>query len=274
MAFKFFMRRDAKDKKITTPAAPKAEVKAPEMKPAEVQKVEQKPVAPKPLEHKAEQKSVAETKKDGENVYAFIDASNLFWGGRSSMGFGVDYKKLIEFLAKEYHVTKVFYYGGVRIFDYEYSVLDNELINLTKLEEHLKELQKTAVEKDVVAIERSLSKINFYKILENYGYIMKIKPAKVFYDEDDENEEKPLLKANCDVDMTFDMMRYMQQYTGVVAMTGDGDFASVLSYLKAHDRKLIVFSRWNRTAKEIKTVAGDNFVDFEKLRSVVQQYRR
>lgn len=206
---------------------------------------------------------------DQKVVYGFIDASNLFWGGRASMGFGIDYKKLLNYLREAHGVSKVFYYGGVRIFDFEYSILDNKALDLAQLNEHLTVLKEKAEEKEKLLIERTLNKINFYQILENYGYVMKIKPAKVFYAEDDENEESPLLKANCDVDMTFDMMRYMQQYTGIVAMTGDGDFAAVLSYLKSHDRTVTILSRWDRTAKEIKTLAGGNFVDFEKLRDQI-----
>lgn len=207
---------------------------------------------------------------DNKPVYAFIDASNLFWGGKESIGFKIDYAKLYHYLQKNFKVAKAFYYGGIRIFDFEYSVLENKPLDLAKLTEHLTKLKDTAESKDVALIEKSLSKVHFYQLLESYGYIMKIKPAKVFYDEDDENQERPILKANCDVDMTFDIMRYMQQYSGVVALTGDGDFTSVLSYLKYHNRKLTVVSRWDRTAKEIRILVGDDFVDFEKLRPIVQ----
>jgi len=207
---------------------------------------------------------------DQKPVYAFIDASNLFWGGRESMGFGIDYKKFKEHLEKSYNVAKVFYYGGLRIFDFEYSVLDYEKIDFEKLTEHLKTLQANSNEADKEAIEKSLNKINFYQILESYGYIMKIKPAKVFHDDDDENGEKTVLKANCDVDMTFDMMRYMQQYSGIICMTGDGDFAAVLNYLNHHDRPVTIFSRNRRTAKEIREIAGDNFIDFENLRPIIE----
>lgn len=207
---------------------------------------------------------------DKKPFYAFIDASNLFWGGKESMGFGVDYRKLKKYLEDKFGVTKIFFYNGVRIFDFEYSILDPKPIDLALLTTHLKDLQKEASEKDAALIEKTLSRINFYQRLEEFGYDLKIKPAKVFYDEEDENQEKPILKANCDVDMTFDMMRYMEQYSGLVAMTGDGDFAPVLQYLNSHERKVVVLSRWERTAREIKKIAGDNFVDFSRLREIIR----
>ena len=213
---------------------------------------------------------VVQVNSDKKPFYAFIDASNLFWGGKESMGFGVDYRKLKKYLYDKFNVTKIFFYNGVRIFDFEYSILDPKPIDLALLVTHLKKMQEEATEKDAALIEKTLSRINFYQRLEEFGYDLKIKPAKVFYDEDDENQEKPILKANCDVDMTFDMMRYMEQYAGLVAMTGDGDFAPVLQYLNSHERKVVVLSRWERTAKEIKKIAGDNFIDFSRLREIIK----
>jgi len=262
MAFSFFMKRKGDEPEVKKSEPQK--IQPPKIQPPKIEKRIQEP---KPERHKPKV-NIFSGKKP---VFCFIDASNLFWGGRASMGFGIDYKKLLEHIQNEYNVDKVFYYSGLRIFDFEYSILDNKAIDLAKLTEHLKELQAKSDEKESLLIEKTLSKINFYQILEGYGYTMKIKPAKVFYDEDDENNEKPMLKANCDVDMTFDMMRYMEKYSGVLAMTGDGDFAAVLSYLKSHGRSVTIFSRWDRTAKEIRTIAGDNFVDFGRLRPIIHQ---
>ncbi|MEI6499312.1 MAG: NYN domain-containing protein [bacterium] len=268
MPFSFFMKRNPENRSSEnqTPS-PKASTPPIAKQPIEQKNIIQPTKAIKPKNDKISI-NFFQGKKP---MFCFIDASNLFWGGRESMGFGIDYKKLLEHIQSKYNVTKTFYYSGLRIFDFEYSILDNKALDLAKLTDHLKELQAKSDEKEAALIEKTLSKINFYQILEGYGYTMKIKPAKVFYDDEDENNEKPLLKANCDVDMTFDMMRYMEQYSGVLAMTGDGDFAAVLSYLKTHGRSVMVFSRWDRTAKEIRTIAGDNFVDFARLRPIIHQ---
>jgi len=210
-------------------------------------------------------------KNEGKKpVYCFIDSSNMFWGGRESLGFKINYQKLRQYLEQKHGVTKIYYYGGLRIFDYEYSILQKERIDLRALYAHLKELQTKSEPKESLMIQKSLDKVNFYQKLEEFGYDMEIKPAKVFYEEDDENQEKPVLKANCDVDMTFDMMRLMEQYSGVLAMTGDGDFTAVLNYLKNHGRSLYVIGRQQRSAKEIREVAGDNFCDFETLKPIIE----
>jgi len=247
MAFKFFMKRPERE-------------------------TDQKPMIQTNTASTSTPKTSVFSKKQPsqkQQAYAFIDASNLFWGGKESIGFKIDYKRLLNYLEKEFGVTKTFYYGGLRIFDFNYSITDNKPLDLAQVSEHLKTLEKDANDKDRLLIQKSLNKVNFYQVIESYGYIMKIKPAKVFYGEDDEDQAFPLLKANCDVDMTFDIMRYMQQYSGVVAMTGDVDFASVLSYLKVHERNVTVISRWDRTATEIRTIAGESFVDFEKLRNII-----
>jgi len=246
MPLNFFLKRKPK---VQTSEVKQAEVKASD----QPKKIENKKA---PLTHIFSHK----------NAYAFIDASNLFWGGRESMGFNIDYQKLKKYLNERLGVTKVFYYGGVRTFEFPYSVLDNKPLNLADLYKHLTDLKAKAEEKDLFLIEKSLNKVNFYQRLEEFGYIMKIKPAKVFYAEEDENQEKPILKANCDVDMAFDMLRYMQQYNAVVAMTGDSDFAPVLSYLSYHKRDVTVISRWERTSSEIRLVAKDNFINFDKMK--------
>lgn len=46
-------------------------------------------------------------------TYAFIDASNLFYGGEKSLGWKIDYSKLIKYLKEKYKVSEVFYFGGV-----------------------------------------------------------------------------------------------------------------------------------------------------------------
>jgi len=53
---------------------------------------------------------------------AYIDASNLFYGGKKSLGWSIDYKKLYEYLEDKYQASQIYYFGGVEIqrfpFDY------------------------------------------------------------------------------------------------------------------------------------------------------------
>jgi len=56
--------------------------------------------------------------KNKKPIYAFVDASNLFYGGQKSLGWNIDYKKLIKYLKDKYSVSKTFYYGGVETFGF------------------------------------------------------------------------------------------------------------------------------------------------------------
>lgn len=38
---------------------------------------------------------------------AFIDASNLFYGGEKSLGWKIDYQKLLNYLKDKYKISKV-----------------------------------------------------------------------------------------------------------------------------------------------------------------------
>lgn len=201
-------------------------------------------------------------------IYAFIDASNLFYGGEKSLGWRIDYKKLLQYLKEKYSVSKAFYYGGIETFGFDYSILDRQPIDLGGLIKHLKEKLRDpkVTEGEIVLIDRNIQRTKFYLFLEKFGYKMRIKPVKVFKNEDG----KKLKKANCDVDMTFDIMRYMEQYAGLVALTGDGDFAPVLKYLKDHHREIKILARGERSAREIRQLAGSDFRDFNYLRELLK----
>src|SRR3989344_5016154 len=74
--------------------------------------------------------------------FAFIDASNLFYGGEKSLGWKIDYEKLLGYLKEKYGVSKAFYFGGVEIHDFKYDYQADETVPLKKLEKHLSGLLK------------------------------------------------------------------------------------------------------------------------------------
>lgn len=46
---------------------------------------------------------------------AFIDAANLFYGGEKSLGWKIDYLKLLRYLKKKYGTRKAFYFAGLEM---------------------------------------------------------------------------------------------------------------------------------------------------------------
>ncbi len=209
-------------------------------------------------------------KKKKEIVYAFIDASNLFYGGVKSLGWKIDYCKLLKYLKEKYQVRKVFYYAGIEIYEFPYSILERKPVNLEKLLIFLKRKLQTGKkflsESEIILLERNIQKTKFYLNLEKFGYKLKLKPVKYYKDENG----KITKKANCGVDMTFDLIRLVGQYSGVVILSGDGDFAVVLQYLLEIGKGLIVLARGERTAKEIRKLARGNFRDFNYLREILK----
>ena len=191
-------------------------------------------------------------------VFAFIDASNLFYGGEKSLGWKIDYKKLIKYIKTKYLIKKVFYYGGVELDGFPYSILDKEPINLIKLIKYLKQKNDNNI--------KPIARIKFYLKLAQFGYLLQLKPVKIFHEPDGKISKK----ANCDVDMTFDLMRYIKDYSDVLILSGDGDFAIVLKYLMELGRKVTVLARGERTARDIRQLVGGDFRDFVRLRKEIE----
>ncbi len=198
-------------------------------------------------------------------TFAFVDASNLFYGGKKSLGWNIDYQKLFNYLKEKYGADPVFYFGGVEIHSFSYNYQTQETVPIQKLKKHLLALlpDKNLSEANVVLIGRHLQRVKFYLRLEQFGYDLFLKPVKLYEQEDGTTRRK----ANCDVDMAFHLMKEKDNFERVIVLSGDGDFLPVLKYLKSQNKEVIVLARGVRTAREIRQFAGGNFRDFTKLES-------
>ena len=204
--------------------------------------------------------------EENKGTYAFIDASNLFYGGRKSLGWSIDYEKLYKYLEDKYQISKVFFFGGVEIHKFPFDYLQNESVPMKDLEHYLVSLIKVkgAVfnEVELKLLDRHLKRVRFYLKIETFGYHLVLKPVKTFHGADG----LPVRKANCDVDMAFYLMRDRDAFGRAVILSGDGDFLPVLKFLRENNKEVLVLARGKRTAREIKKFAGDKFLDFEYLR--------
>ena len=203
-------------------------------------------------------------------IYAFIDASNLFYGGVKSLGWKIDYKRLLKYLKEKYQVRKAFYFAGVEIYEFPYSILKNQPIDLEELliflQKKLDQSKKHLSEEEIALLKRNIQRTKFYLNLKIFGYILRLKPVKLYKDENG----RIIKKANCDVDMTFEIMRLIDQYSGIVFLSGDGDFAPLLKYLLKKGKKVTVLARGERTAKEIRQITKGSFRDFHKLKNKIE----
>ncbi|MFH1388713.1 MAG: NYN domain-containing protein [Patescibacteria group bacterium] len=196
--------------------------------------------------------------------YAFIDASNLFYGGEKSLGWKIDYRKLFKYLKKKYGVSKVFYFGGVELDGYKYDYLLQDTVNLDELSKFMVEREKVvAASKSAMVKEifqKNLQKLKFYLKLREFGFVMLLKPVKVYKIVG----ETAKRKANCDVDMTLQLLT--EKYDRAVILSGDGDFLPVIKHIKNLGKKVYILARGARTAREIRQLAGGDFRDFEYLK--------
>jgi uncharacterized LabA/DUF88 family protein len=199
-------------------------------------------------------------------IFAFIDASNLFYGGEKSLGWKIDYQKLLNYLRDKYKISRALYFGGVEIHSFRFNYLKNDTVPIGDLEKYLTDLVKEQgegmSEATLLLLNRHLQRVRFYLKLEEFGYELHLKPVKL-YDQDDGTTKR---KANCDVDMAFYLTKERDNFDKVIILSGDGDFLPVLKHLKNQGKEIIILSRGPRTAREIRQFAGSNFRDFEYLK--------
>ena len=202
--------------------------------------------------------------------FAFIDASNLFYGGEKSLGWKIDYQKLLQYLKQKYEVSNVLYFGGVEIQHFPYDYLQHETVPIDRLEQYFNTFIKTEGsqlnEAELLLVGRQLQRIRFYKKLEQFGYTLLLKPVKLYHQEDGTTRRK----ANCDVEMAFYMMKDQEQLDRIVVLSGDGDFLPVLKYMRSLGKHVIILARGPRTAREIKQFAGQDFRDLVSLKNLIE----
>ncbi len=203
-------------------------------------------------------------------TYTFIDASNLFYGGVKSLGWKIDYQKLLNYLKEKYSMSRALYFGGVEIRNFEFNYLENETVPIYELEKYLVDVIKNKANKlneaELLLIGRHLQRVRFYLKLKEFGYELHLKPVKLYEQEDGTTKRK----ANCDVEMTFYLMKEKDNFDRVIILSGDGDFLPVLKHLKNQGKEIIILARGPRTAREIRQFAGGNFRDFVRLEKYIK----
>lgn len=111
----------------------------------------------------------------------------------------------------------------------------------------------------------SKKKEHFLDKLKHFGYTLRVKEIKRY---------GKRMKANCDVDLTMDVLLKIKEYKRVIVLTGDGDFVPLFKYLLSKKKKIIVISSPRITSKEIKSLIGGNYIDIGSLRYLLEYKKR
>ncbi|MCH4027190.1 MAG: NYN domain-containing protein [Acetobacter fabarum] len=139
-------------------------------------------------------------KKD-EKTCLFIDGSSLYSTSRS-LGFDVDYKKLLEFFAAKTHVIRAYYYAAI---------LDTE---------------------DYSPLKPLTDWLSYN------GYFLVTKPAREFTD----STGKRRVKGNMDIEIAVDMMEMAPHIDHAILFSGDSDFHRVVEAVQRQGTRVSVVS--------------------------------
>ncbi|XWN33189.1 MAG: NYN domain-containing protein [Devosia sp.] len=136
-----------------------------------------------------------------EKIALFIDGANLYSAARS-LGFDIDYKRLLSEFGKKGYLLRAYYYTALAE-DQEFSTL-RPLIDW----------------------------------LDYNGYTVVTKPLKEFYDQSGRRK----VKGNMDIELVIDAMEISEQVDHVVLFSGDGDFRRLAEALQRKGKKVSVVS--------------------------------
>ncbi|KKS37972.1 MAG: hypothetical protein A3G49_01295 [Candidatus Sungbacteria bacterium RIFCSPLOWO2_12_FULL_41_11] len=130
-------------------------------------------------------------------------------------------------------------------------------LDYKKLRIYLKE--KYNVEKAYLFIGYIPENQDLYAELQEQGYLLKFKPVLPA-----RNGMKP--KGDIDADLAFSVMRYYKEYDGAVLITSDGDFDTVVRYLRKKSKLSAVISpNKDKCSALLKKAAQDKIQFLEEV---------
>ncbi len=171
-----------------------------------------------------------------ERIALFIDGANLHAAARS-LGFDIDYKRLLELFGEKGRLIRAFYYTAL-IEEQDYSPL-RPLVDW----------------------------------LDYNGYTMVTKPTKEFTDAMGRRK----VKGNMDIELAIDVMEMAQFLDHIVLFSGDGDFRRLVEAVQKKGVRVTVVSTIRsappKIADELRRQA-DVFVELQDLAPQIMRHHR
>lgn len=136
--------------------------------------------------------------------YAFIDSQNLNLGIQRA-GWKLDWKKFRVFLKEKYNVENAYMFIGY--------LPENE---------------------------------DLYNQMHEAGYLVALKPTLEMFataeEQAREDKDKPPTKGNVDAELVMFVMKEIPNYDKAIIVSGDGDFYSLIEYLKDRNKLLHIMT--------------------------------
>jgi uncharacterized LabA/DUF88 family protein len=166
-----------------------------------------------------------------ERIALFIDGANLFATAKS-LGFDIDYKRLLALFRQKGQLVRALYYTAV------------------------------AEEQEYSSIRPLIDWLDYN------GFTMVTKPTKEFVDAAGRRK----IKGNMDIELTVDAMRLAPALDHIVIFSGDGDFRSLVAVLQQMGKRVSVVSTLQTQppmiADELRRQA-DQFIDLADIEQLV-----
>jgi uncharacterized LabA/DUF88 family protein len=166
-----------------------------------------------------------------ERIALFIDGANLYATAKS-LGFDIDYKRLLGFFRQKGHLVRALYYTAL------------------------------AEEQEYSSIRPLIDWLDYN------GFTMVTKPTKEFTDATGRRK----VKGNMDIELAVDAMRLADALDHIVIFSGDGDFRSLVSALQQKGKRVSVVSTLQTqppmVADELRRQA-DQFIDLADLETQI-----
>ena len=155
-------------------------------------------------------------------VYVFIDVANI-WQAQKAQGKIFDYQALQEALKKEYNTQdlQIFYYEAYPADGTRKYSLDKKHKFFTFLKKKLRFIVRKKELKRIAICENGINKI--------------------------------IEKGNMDVELTLDVVHYLNNYDIALFFTGDADFLALVKYLQKNQKQVHVYSTKNNVSHELRT---------------------
>ena len=166
-----------------------------------------------------------------ERTALFIDGANLYATAKT-LGFDIDYKRLLKFFEENSHFIRALYYTAITD-DQEYSSI-RPLIDW----------------------------------LDYNGYTMVTKPTKEFTD----SAGRRKIKGNMDIELAVDALTLSDRLDHIVIFSGDGDFRALVEELQRRGKRVSIVSTLMTQppmiADDLRRQA-DQFVEIKHLTSTI-----
>jgi len=108
----------------------------------------------------------------------------------------------------------------------------------------------------------------FFTVLKKRGFKLITKPLKVITEVD--KFKGKLRKANFDVEIALDAMKFLETYDTMVLFSGDSDFDYLVKQLRQEGKKVIIISSRYHISKEL-IESSTRYIDLKKLRGEIER---